>query len=441
MSINYIEVYKTENGLIAKIHKQIIDKNGNKKMGVCTLNNPNNIKKLLDICHKHNMSFKGKRVLEGNVGPIIKEFDSYYRSAKKRNERLKVIIENIDKLEDKISLVKKEHLGKIVISTALAATLGITAIALANNNKRSEVVPVNYQVQSVVEEVPEYVIDDTVVENIDTNIEEPTLDNVSNDNIVETNNIVATNNIINAEKDYEDGVIIPEEEVIENTELNQMLQTDEFHFSYTDRTDYENITNARRYEDIFITYGNMYGVDPNILMAIAAQENCGKHYEALNNAYATGIMQIERSANLNSTVSAYNVQTGQMDSIYVTQEAIEDLETNIKIGAMIFRNKLEEYNYNIPLALQSYNFGSGNMANSLAMCSDIENIPMDELKSDITNPAWLNYRAYLGVGDSQYIEHIFSFIESDTTITVVDRDGNNISLKLVNDNVNNMQLN
>ena len=436
MSINYIEVYKTNDRLIAKIHKEITDKNGNKKMGVCTLNNPNNIKKLLDICHKHNMSFNGNRVLKGNVNPIIKEFDSYYRSAKKKNERLKVIIENIDKLEDKISLVKKEHLGKIVISTALATTLGITSIALANSNKRSEVVPINYQTQTVVEEVPDYVIDDTVIENIDTNVETVNLENTSNENVI------IDTPVIDAEKiSYEDGIIIPEEEVIENTELSQMLQTDEFHFSYTDRTDYENITNAKRYEDIFITYGNMYGVDPNILMAIAAQENCGKHYEALNNAYATGIMQIERSANLNSTVTAYNVQTGQMDSIYVTQEAIEDLETNIRIGAMIFRNKLEEYNYNIPLALQSYNFGSGNMANSLAMCSDIENIPMDELKSDITDPAWLSYRAYLGVGDPQYVEHIFSFIESDTVLTVVDRDGNNISLKLVNDNVNNMQLN
>ena len=438
MSTNYIEVYKVNDKLIAKIHKEII-KNGQRKMGVCTLTNPNNIKKLLDICHKNHKSFNGKKRLE-NVDNIIKEFDSYYTKAKKKNEKLKVIIENIDKLEDKIALVKKEHLGKIVISATLAATLGITGFAFTHKDK-GDVAPIVYQQQAVVEEVPEYVIDDTVVENIDTNIEEPTLDSVSNDNIVETNNIVATNNIINAEKDYEDGVIIPEEEVIENTELNQMLQTDEFHFSYTDRTDYENITNARRYEDIFITYGNMYGVDPNILMAIAAQENCGKHYEALNNAYATGIMQIERSANLNSTVTAYNVQTGQMDSIYVTQEAIEDLETNIRIGAMIFRNKLEEYNYNIPLALQSYNFGSGNMANSLAMCSDIENIPMDELKSNITNPAWLSYRAFLGVGDSQYIEHIFSFIPSDTVLTVVDRDGNNISLKLVNDNVNNMQLN
>lgn len=436
MSINYIEVYKTNDRLIAKIHKEITDKNGNKKMGVCTLNNPNNIKKLLDICHKHNMSFNGKRVLKGNVNPIIKEFDSYYTSAKKRNARLKVIIENIDKLEDKLSLVKKDHLGKIVISTALAATLGITSLAFTNN-KKSEIVPTTYQVQSVMEEVPEYIED---LENTNNVVEEVSLDNISE------NNIVLSNNIIDDEKGYEDGIIIPEEEIIEeaevidNAELNQMLQADEFSFSYTDRTGYENISNAKRYEDLFIKYGNMYGVDPNILMAIAAQENCGKHFEALNNAYATGIMQIERSANLNSTVSAYNVQTGQMDSVYITQEAIEDLETNIQIGTMIFRNKLEEYNYNIPLSLQSYNFGSGNMASSLAMCSDIENIPMDELKSDTTNPAWLSYRAFLGVGDPNYVEHIFSFIESGTVLTVIDRDGNDISLQIVNENVNSLQI-
>lgn len=404
MSTNYIEVYKSNNELIAKIHK-----NGK----VCTLTNPNNIKKLIDICHKHNMSFKGKKRLEGNVNPIIQEFDSYYIANKRRNQRLKVIKENLKEVGDKFTLVKKnKHIGKIIITTTLATTLGISSIALINN-KKSDTVPVTYQTQNNIEEVVEYVDEDNIIKA----------------EIQETEN-----------NNYEDGIVVNEETINED-ELDQMLQTDVFSFSYTDRTDYENITNAKRYEDLFIKYGNMYGVDSNLLMAIAAQENCGKHFEALNGKYATGIMQIERSANLNSTITAYNIETGQTDSVYITQEAIEDLETNIQIGTMKISNQLKEYNYNIPLALQSYNLGSGNMAKSLSMCSDLENIPIDDLKSNTTNPEWLDYRAFLGVGDSQYVEHVFSFIPSGTVLTVVDNNGNNITLQIVNESVNDKTLN
>ena len=81
MSSNYIELYKVDNKLNAKIHK-----NGK----VCTLTNQNSIKKLLDICHKHNMLFKGKRILDGNVDPIIQEFDSYYAKIK-RNKKLIIV--------------------------------------------------------------------------------------------------------------------------------------------------------------------------------------------------------------------------------------------------------------------------------------------------------------------------------------------------------------
>lgn len=443
MSANYIELYHVDDKLNAKIHK-----NGK----VCTLTNQNSIKKLLNICHKHNMLFNGNRILKGNVDPIINEFDSYYAKIRRKNKKLIVMAENIDKIIDKVAVVKNNpKIGKIVISGTLAATLGITALGINNNIKSQDLNTYSYETQTVLEEIPEYVIDE---ENLSP--------------IINQNNDLEMENLVNAtpieeqievleETPIEETTVEETEEAVETetaneiiesetneteSEINQMLQSDTFHFSYTDRSNSEEMSNARRYQDLFELYGNRYGVDPNLLMAMAAQENAGKHYEALNSPYATGIMQIERSANVGHPISAYNFETGQVDTVLITQDAIEDLETNIQIGTMILRNRFEENRYNLIYSLQKYNMGDGNMYRSLSMCSEIENIPMEELLENRTNPEWLNYREFLGVGDPLYVEHVLSYVPSGTTIIMRDRDNNIVSsLQIVNDNVNSLQLN
>lgn len=434
MSTNYIELYRSDNVLTAKIHK-----NGK----VLTTKNQNIIKELLRICHKHNQMFKGKRILDENVDPIIKDFDKYYSSIKKRNQRLKVIGQVLDNMElkaksiatgpitvtdniketiDKMKRVKLTPMGKIVVTTTLAATIGITSFGILSNKKTStKLEPINNQV--VLEENFEYIPED--INTLEADLVTPTPVTLENVSLEVTPEEVITPT--------------PEPEVVENNELEEMLQSEEFHFSYEDRSNYENVTNAKRYQDIFERYANRYGVDVNLLIAIASQENCGKHYEALHSTYANGIMQIE-NVNINTTISAYNFETGQIDNVYITQEGVEDLETNIQIGTMFIRNTLETYNYNIPLAIQGYNFGYGNMSRSIAMCSDLENISREEVKENITNAPWMNYRQFLGVGDPQYVEHIFSFIPNNTVINVLDRDGNNHSIQIVNDYQNVNQL-
>lgn len=440
MSINYIEIYKVNDELNAKIHK-----NGK----VCTISNQNSIKRLLNICHKHKIYFNGQRELKGNVDPIIKEFDSYYIKAKRR-KKLMVIAENLDKISDNITLVRKNPaFGKTVIAATLTATLGITSLVISNNLNESNLNTLPIEQQAVLEEIPEYVIDEEnlspIIANQDNDLE---IENIVNDNSIEEIEILEETPIETIEVNED---IEPQEtlnEVIESEtnetedEINQMLQSDEFHFSYTDRSNSEEMNNARRYQDLFELYGNRYGVDPNLLMAMAAQENSGQHYEALNGSYATGIMQIERSANVGHTISAFNYETGEVDTVLMTQDAIEDLETNIQVGTMILRNRLEENNYNLIYSLQKYNMGDGNMYRSLSMCSAIENIPIEELVNNRTNPEWLNYREFLGVGDPLYVEHVLSYIPSNTIITMRDRNNNIISsLQIVNDNTNNLQLN
>lgn len=377
----------------------IIHNNGKK----CTLTTQKSIKILLDICHKHNRYFGKTNKLE-NADSIIKEFDAL--RANKKKPKLQIMSDCIDKLMDKTKVVRRMPLpGKIIISTTLAATIGLTSIGINSISRR--VNAASYIPTATVEEFPEYIGDFEDIEMSSPDI------NYSTD----------------------------QEYKIKETEISQMMQEqDAFHFSYTDRTNEESLTNAKRYEDLFIKYGNMYGVDSNLLMAMAAQESAGNHYDHLKGNYGIGIMQIEKNAHIGSTLSAYNFETGEIDKIKVTQEAIEDLETNIKIGTIILRNNIEQHNYNIPLALQSYNFGPGNMSKVITNCSESTGISKSDLKNNVTSPEWLDYRNTINVGDSKYVEHVFSYIPSGTVLTMKDRDGNSIEMQVVNDNVMSYQM-
>lgn len=402
MSNNYIEIdYQ-----IVKIHKD---------GKVCTLKNPNNVKMLLDICHKHNIYFRSNKGTIRNADKIIREFDSHF-TKKKDDKKLKISPENINKVIDGFKLVKKSKLGKVIMATGIAATIGITSMSISNAIKKSHVDSIPYESQTIIEEVPEYIAEpESYQDKLSPIINVP-------------------ESIVKFDSSNEDGIYI-------NDELNKMMTENKaFHFSYENRTTETSYTNAKQYEDLFIKYGNRYGVDPNLLIAMAAQESSGNHYGHLNGNYGIGIMQIEKSAHLNSTLKAYNFETGEMDSIKVTEDNLEDLETNIQMGTMILRNNIEANNYNIPLALQSYNFGPGNMSTVINRCSESTGLLKGDIKDNITNPEWLNYRKTIHVGDPLYIEHVFSYVESGTVLSIKDRDGNNINLQIVNDNVNTLQI-
>ena len=56
---------------------------------------------------------------------------------------------------------------------------------------------------------------------------------------------------------------------------------------------------------------------------------------------------MEYIVNIMLNISKLLYEKGEIDKIKVTEEAIKDLETNIQIGTIIIRNRLEENNYNI----------------------------------------------------------------------------------------------
>ena len=341
------------------------------------------LRKLIEICQKYGQD---KAVIKKHVTKIYKELKEYLKE-QKRKKRLKIY----GKIKEKMKIVTNAPLYAKI--TAGAITVGLIAI--------------------------------------------PFLHSEENDT---SNRIIA----IEEEPDNElpkPPLIVPrlEEEPQEqktNIDFQQILDENSFHYYYEQENSYNNQTviNAKRYEQIFEKYANMYGVDKDLLIAIAAQESSGNHYENVlrTNAAAEGIMQIQKTVHINTTIYAYNFETKQTEGFEITEENLKDLDTNIKIGAMFLRECLEAENYNIPLAVQAYNFGQGNINKVLNNCYENS----EEIRNNPLNNIWLDHRAFLNIGDAQYIEHVFRYLPPNKTINVRRRDNTIVSIPIQNDYLN-----
>lgn len=209
-----------------------------------------------------------------------------------------------------------------------------------------------------------------------------------------------------------------EETIVEENSLEEDNKK-RIEIDFLDRTDTEKFKVAKSYyKDIITRISNTYGVDPQIMLAIATQER-GKHIIDTNTP-AIGLMQLEKSVWVGSDLTAYNYDLGKNETVHITEEKLKDLEFNIKVACMHFQDCLKKSKYNLPIAIQMYNFGYGNMNDTLNIAYNgtinLENI---EYLNDIE---WMNYRTYINQGDDLYLEHILSYIEDLDNIHVQIKD-------------------
>lgn len=189
--------------------------------------------------------------------------------------------------------------------------------------------------------------------------------------------------------------------------------------------------------DYFIKYGEMFGIDPFILMAKGLQEASLDHNSCIPggnnyNGYGVGICQLESPDG--REIVAHNYLTGEDEVMYLTMENATNLEKNIKIGAMMFQNCLERCEGNLYLAIQSYNYSPGMMNLIISKYATTTGKNPDSIKNNLEDTGWLplirdvhdNPKKYVEswkqstYGDENYIENVLRYFIGDKTYYYLD---------------------
>lgn len=163
--------------------------------------------------------------------------------------------------------------------------------------------------------------------------------------------------------------------------------------------------NAYRYIDYFIKYGNMYGVDPYLLLAKAAQESSGDHDSHLNSDAGYGLMQIESPGVIKTGVTAYNYETKQDEYMAIPNKAaVSSVENNIKAGAMIFANSIKGADYNILVGIQGYNYGIETAKTAVKLYAEEVGKTYEELISSYSDLGWRKYIMLIHLDINSYVQ-------------------------------------
>lgn len=213
-----------------------------------------------------------------------------------------------------------------------------------------------------------------------------------------------------------------EVKIVETTTNNIEQETDIISLNYNDRSNTQKARiTASYYGEKIEKYAEMYGLDAELMVAIATQER-GIHGEKMDAGGATGLMQIQNSVWRNQTLTAYNYQTKKYETIKVSENELSNIDYNIKVGCMIFQNALRYMDYNIVAAVQCYNMGYGNMKTILNAYSNKTGKSIKQILSNKTDTEWLKYRSLINQGDRKYVEHVFSWMLQDDEINILNQD-------------------
>lgn len=237
-------------------------------------------------------------------------------------------------------------------------------------------------------------------------------------------------------KEFNETNIIEQIEINENEVIEKSKNSpiNPFSIETNDLTTSEKYLNAKeQYYSIIEKYSRQYGLDPMVMLAIATQER-GVHSNQVDAGGGLGLfqVQIEGSWNWdNEKVTAFNYETNENETVTITKEKASELENNIKYGCMLFQNILKEQKYNIPRAIQSYNYGSTYMSKVINACCTDTGLTREDL-SDPSNLTWIDYRYVIQNGDNKYLENVLRYLPNNTEITFRKPDGETITMTYEN---------
>lgn len=196
-----------------------------------------------------------------------------------------------------------------------------------------------------------------------------------------------------------------------------------FHYYYTEIDDKQALENAKKYDEIFLKYEKKYGIDKDLLRAIAARESSGKQ-NITNNGKSYGLMAIENIW-ADQTIEVYNFETQKYETIKVDYEKVKnDADYNIMLGSAIMqwhfnatiKSGLINKNEALAYSLQRYNMGPKAL--------------QDILKTGVH---WMEGRKEETQGDKEYFEKVLTNIENGDIIKMRLIDGTYHYYSITND--------
>ena len=95
--------------------------------------------------------------------------------------------------------------------------------------------------------------------------------------------------------------------------------------------------------------------------------------------------------------------------IAIDSEMINDPYYNVLMGCVILQNASKDFDGNLLMAIQGYNYGIGNMYKVLNKASKDLGVSVESLIDDKDGKDWLKYRK-LNVGDNNYIENVCRYL-------------------------------
>ena len=229
---------------------------------------------------------------------------------------------------------------------------------------------------------------------------------ISNTSALETNNTLNNNIEITTSIDYtvpdEDICTVTSEITIEDQNVEHPIINIGTNQSINEVIDFCSSDKYTYYKE----FGECYGIDPSIVVAIAMQESSLKHDECIPggtryNGFGVGMTQQEKPSG--ETVYAYNYVTNCNDKLACTMENACNEKSNVKLCFMRMQKKMDLYNGNLYMVIQSYNYGDGMMKALLNKMSKDTGKSVDEIKNDYTNLDWLEYVKDAHNNPSKYI--------------------------------------
>ena len=180
-----------------------------------------------------------------------------------------------------------------------------------------------------------------------------------------------------------------------------------------------------------------FGIDPELLIALCKQESGLDHEGHLpSNPNYTGsgygITQQEYTKFQNGeyviTGNTYTEEGIVPESITVSEATAEDLEGNITMGTIYLQQSLKHYHYNLFMALQGYNYGTGMMDIAIESYAAELGVTTEQVMENYNDLGWMKYvediyyspQKYVPgwqqatYGDHHYASHVLSYIGKST---------------------------